>query len=176
MAIFNLKYLEESYKSKYASYLNDDEEDSEDNKDADEKSPKSTDHKHLSKEEIRRVMTIVTGTLEDFKKLKKCCDYIDLSDRNNRDYINDDGVRESPYDKYYNNPGNSFIQLIDGDAYNGYPDFKSKGSDEFDSDVKEFVKSVNEKLESRGIKAKFSIGSEREEDGINFGLRSTKEK
>ena len=44
---------------------------------------------HLSKEEIRRIMTIATSTLMDFPKLKKCCDYVDLNDK---DHINDDGV------------------------------------------------------------------------------------
>ena len=128
---------------------------------------------HLSKEEIRRIMTIATSTLMDFPKLKKCCDYVDLNDK---DHINDDGVRESSFGKYYNSSAKAFIELMNGDIYSGYPDFKDKGSEAYEKDAHAFVKAVNEMLESRHIQAKFSIGSDKEDDAISFGVKSTKEK
>ena len=130
-------------------------------------------HQHLSKEEIRRIMTIATSTLMDFPKLKKCCDYVDLNDK---DHINDDGVRESSFGKYYNSSAKAFIELMNGDIYSGYPDFKDKGSEAYEKDAHAFVKAVNEMLESRHIQAKFSIGSDKEDDSISFGVKSTKEK
>lgn len=198
--------LNEKYVSKYAKYLDDDDDDKnedtddEDNEDDDEeeedeksnsksKNDKSSDSKknqpsnnsseakktpqHLSKEEIRRIMTIATSTLMDFPKLKKCCDYVDLNDK---DHINDDGERESSFGKYYNSSAKAFIELMNGDIYSGYPDFKDKGSEAYEKDAHAFVKAVNETLESRHIQAKFSIGSEKEDDAISFGVKSTKEK
>ena len=128
---------------------------------------------HLSKEEIRRIMTIATSTLMEFPKLKKCCDYIDLNDR---DHINDDGERESSFGKYYSNSAKAFIKLMDGDTYSGYPDFKEHGSDEYEKDARAFVKKMNEILEDRHVKAKFMVGSDREDDAISFGVKSIKEK
>ena len=202
MAIFTKEFiLHEKYVSKYAKYLDDyddkmedkedDDDEEEDEDDDDEKSDsnKSKDTKsssnvrnqsnnnssseekktpqHLSKEEIRRIMTIATSTLMDFPKLKKCCDYVDL---------NDDGVRESSFGKYYNSSAKAFIELMNGDIYSGYPDFKDKGSEAYEKDAHAFVKAVNEMLESRHIQAKFSIGSDKEDDAISFGVKSTKEK
>lgn len=173
----------------------DDEEEDEDDDDEKSDSNKSKDNKsssnvsnqsnnnssseekktpqHLSKEEIRRIMTIATSTLMDFPKLKKCCDYVDLNDK---DHINDDGVRESSFGKYYNSSAKAFIELMNGDIYSGYPDFKDKGSEAYEKDAHAFVKAVNEMLESRHIQAKFSIGSDKEDDAISFGVKSTKEK
>ena len=96
MAIFTKEFiLHEKYVSKYAKYLDnyddkmkdkedddyeadeeDDDDDEEDDDDDDEKSDsnKSKEKKtpqHLSKEEIRRIMTIARSTLMDFPKLKK---------------------------------------------------------------------------------------------------------
>ena len=197
MAIFTKEFiLNEKYVSKYAKYLDDDEDDEdEDEEEEDKKSDskskndKSSDSKknqpsnnsseakktpqHLSKEEIRRIMTIATSTLMDFPKLKKCCDYVDLNDK---DHINDDGERESSFGKYYNSSAKAFIELMNGDIYSGYPDFKDKGSEAYEKDAHAFVKAVNETLESRHIQAKFSIGSEKEDDAISFGVKSTKEK
>ena len=62
------------------------------------------------------------------------------------------------------------------DIYSGYPDFKDKGSEAYKKDAHAFVKAVNEMLESRHIQAKFSIGSDKEDDSISFGVKSTKEK
>ncbi len=202
MAIFTKEFiLHEKYVSKYAKYLDDDDdkmeyEEDDNDEDDDEKSDsdKSKDTKssnnvknqsnnssseekktpqHLSKEEIRRIMTIATSTLMDFPKLKKCCDYVDLNDK---DHINDDGVRESSFGKYYNSSAKAFIELMNGDIYSGYPDFKDKGSEAYEKDAHAFVKAVNEMLESRHIQAKFSIGSDKEDDAISFGVKSTKEK
>lgn len=203
MAIFTKEFiLHEKYVSKYAKYLEDDDDDKmedeedEEEEDDDEKSDsnKSKDTKsssnvknqsnnssseekktpqHLSKEEIRRIMTIATSTLMDFPKLKKCCDYVDLNDK---DHINDDGVRESSFGKYYNSSAKAFIELMNGDIYSGYPDFKDKGSEAYEKDAHAFIKAVNETLESRHIQAKFSIGSDKEDDAISFGVKSTKEK
>ena len=192
------KYLD-NYDDKMKDKEDDDyeEDDEEDDDDDDEKSDsdKSKDNKsssnvrnqsnnnlsseekktpqHLSKEEIRRIMTIATSTLMDFPKLKKCCDYVDLNDK---DHINDDGVRESSFGKYYNSSAKAFIELMNGDIYSGYPDFKDKGSEAYKKDAHAFVKAVNEMLESRHIQAKFSIGSDKEDDAISFGVKSTKEK
>ena len=165
----------------------DDDEKSDSNKSKDNKSSSNVSNKsnnnssseekktpqHLSKEEIRRIMTIATSTLMDFPKLKKCCDYVDLNDK---DHINHDGVRESSFGKYYNSSAKAFIELMNGDIYSGYPDFKDKGSEAYEKDAHAFVKAVNEMLESRHIQAKFSIGSDKEDDSINFGVKSTKEK
>ena len=200
MAIFTKEFiLHEKYVSKYAKYLDnyddkmkdkedddyeegeedddedDDDDDEEDDDDDDEKSDSEEKKtpQHLSKEEIRRIMTIATSTLMDFPKLKKCCDYVDLNDK---DHINDDGVRESSFGKYYNSSAKAFIELMNGDIYSGYPDFKDKGSEAYKKDAHAFVKAVNEMLESRHIQAKFSIGSDKEDDSISFGVKSTKEK
>ena len=202
MSIFNKKFiLNEKYVSKYAQYLDndddkdedndydDDEDDDEEDDDDDKKSSssysksesdknKSKEKKeqateHLTKEEIRRIMTIATSTLMDFPKLKRCCDYVDLNDK---DHINDDGERESSFGKYYNSSAKAFIELMNGDIYSGYPDFKDKGSEAYKKDAHAFVKAVNEMLESRHIQAKFSIGSDKEDDAISFGVKSTKEK
>jgi hypothetical protein len=205
MAIFTKEFiLNEKYVSKYAKYLEDDDDDKnediddEDDEDEEEEDEKSDSHKskndkssdskknqsnnssdekktpqHLSKEEIRRIMTIATSTLMDFPKLKKCCDYVDLNDK---DHINDDGERESSFGKYYHSSAKAFIELMNGDIYSGYPDFKDKGSEAYEKDAHAFVKAVNEALESRHIQAKFSIGSEKEDDAVSFGVKSTKEK
>lgn len=205
MAIFTKEFiLHEKYVSKYAKYLDEDDddkmEDEEDDDDEEEEDDEKSDSnkskntkssnnvknqsnnssseekktpQHLSKEEIRRIMTIATSTLMDFPKLKKCCDYVDLNDK---DHINDDGVRESSFGKYYNSSAKAFIELMNGDIYSGYPDFKDKGSEAYEKDAHAFVKAVNETLESRHIQAKFSIGSDKEDDAISFGVKSTKEK
>ena len=198
MAIFTKEFiLNEKYVSKYAKYLDDEDDEDEDEEEEDDeksdsnksKNNKSSDSKinkssnssseekktpqHLSKEEIRRIMTIATSTPMDFPKLKRCCEYVDLNDK---DHINDDGERESSFGKYYHGTAKSFIELMNGDIHSGYPDFKDKGSEAYEKDAHAFVKAVNETLESRHIQAKFSIGSEKEDDAISFGVRSTKEK
>lgn len=98
MAIFTKEFiLHEKYVFKYAKYLDnyddkmkdkedddyeeDEEDDDEDDDDDDEEDDDDDDEKsdseekktpqHLSKEEIRRIMTIARSTLMDFPKLKK---------------------------------------------------------------------------------------------------------
>lgn len=168
----------------------DDEEDNDDDDedDDDDKKSSSSDSKseydknkskekkeqateHLTKEEIRRIMTIATSTLMDFPKLKRCCDYVDLNDK---DHINDDGERESSFGKYYSSSPKAFIELMNGDTYSGYPDFKDHGSENYEKDAHNYVKKVNEILDDRNIKAKFMVGPDREDDAISFGVKSTK--
>ena len=116
-------------------------------------------------------MTIATSTLMDFPKLKRCCDYVDLNDK---DHINDDGERESSFGKYYSSSPKAFIELMNGDTYSGYPDFKDHGSESYEKDAHKYVKKVNEILDDRNIKAKFMVGPYREDDAISLGVKSPK--
>ena len=76
MAIFDKKYLEEAYNSKYSKYLkNDDDEDEDDDKEEDDS---KSEIQHLSQMELRRISTMIMSKLQDYPKLKKCCDYISL--------------------------------------------------------------------------------------------------
>lgn len=195
------RYLEEAYVSKYAKYLDDDDDDDNEEDDDEEESTskfnskkseaKNTSSKdiekrddkkkevptipsYLSTEELLKIRNIAVIVLHKYPKLKKCCDYIDLKDK---DHINDDGERESELDKYYNS-GNpkSFVKLIDGDVFSGYPNFRSGGNEAYEKDAKAFTKEMNETLEDRGIKAKWCIGPDKEDEAISFGVRSTKTK
>lgn len=170
MSVFNLKYIEENYKSKYYSFKshdNDDDEDEDD--DDDDKSAPKKDYKHLTKQEIGNLVNIIKLSLDKFPKIKKCCDFVDLSDK---EEINDDGERESSFDKYYRSKGTAFIELINGDVYSGYPDFKDGGNEAFDKDSKEFVKYINEEFKKRNRKAKFMVGPDRDDDAISYGVKS----
>ena len=194
------EYLEEAYVSKYAKYLDDDDDDNEEDDDEEESTSKFNSKKseakntsskdiekrddkkkevptipsYLSTEELLKIRNIAVIVLHKYPKLKKCCDYIDLKDK---DHINDDGERESELDKYYNS-GNpkSFVKLIDGDVFSGYPNFRSGGNEAYEKDAKAFTKEMNETLEDRGIKAKWCIGPDKEDEAISFGVRSTKTK
>lgn len=182
MAIFNIRYIEEKYISKYASYLNNDDDDKdEDDKeedtgksdDKDKKKDSSSIPEHLNKFEIESIINIARSILNKFPKLKKCCDYIDLNDKEN---INDEGKRESAYGRYYSSHANAFLELINGDVYSGYPDFKGRDSDEYENDIENFVKEVNKSIEAKNISAKFSVTKNKEDESIGFGIRSTKRK
>ena len=194
------EYLEEAYVSKYAKYLDDDDDDNEEDDDEEESTSKFNSKKsevkntsskdiekrddkkkevptipsYLSTEELLKIRNIAVIVLHKYPKLKKCCDYIDLKDK---DHINDDGERESELDKYYNS-GNpkSFVKLIDGDVFSGYPNFRSGGNEAYEKDAKAFTKEMNETLEDRGIKAKWCTGPYKEDEAISFGVRSTKTK
>ena len=194
------RYLEEAYVSKYAKYLDDDDDDNEEDDDEEESTSKFNSKKsevkntsskdiekrddkkkdvptipsYLSTEELLKIRNIAVIVLHKYPKLKKCCDYIDLKDK---DHINDDGERESELDKYYNS-GNpkSFVKLIDGDVFSGYPNFRSGGNEAYEKDAKAFTKEMNETLEDRGIKAKWCSGPDKEDEAISFGVRSTKTK
>lgn len=196
------RYLEEAYVSKYAKYLDDDDDNNDEDEDEEEESPKSDSKKHnvkksvssddkskekddkkkeipttpsyLSTEELLKIRNVAVIVLHKYPKLKKCCDYIDLKDK---DHINDDGERESELDKYYNS-GNpkSFVKLIDGDVFSGYPNFRSGGNEAYEKDARAFTKEMNETLEAKGIKAKWYVGPDREDEAISFGVRSTKTK
>ena len=195
------RYLEEAYVSKYAKYLDDDDDDDNEEDDDEEESTSKFNSKksavkntaskdiekrddkkkdvptipsYLSTEELLKIRNIAVIVLHKYPKLKKCCDYIDLKDK---DHINDDGERESELDKYYNS-GNpkSFVKLIDGDVFSGYPNFRSGGNEAYEKDAKAFTKEMNETLEDRGIKAKWCTGPDKEDEAISFGVRSTKTK
>lgn len=168
MSLFQ-EYFEESYKYKYSKYLEEDDDD--DEKSKDENTPSKEAEHHLSKMEIRRIVTMVMSKLQEFPKLKKCCDYIDLSDK---DHYNDDGERVSSFDDYYDDKPGAFIKLIDGDVFSGYPNFRNGGNEDYEKDEKSFVKSMNEFISSRNIKAKFMVGKGKEDEAISFGVKSTK--
>ena len=194
------RYLEEAYVSKYAKYLDDDDDDNEEDDDEEESTSKFNSKKsevkntsskdiekrddkkkdvptipsYLSTEELLKIRNIAVIVLHKYPKLKKCCDYIDLKDK---DHINDDGERESELDKYYNSGSpKSFVKLIDGDVFGGYPNFRSGGNEAYEKDAKAFTKEMNETLEDRGIKAKWCTGPDKEDEAISFGVRSTKTK
>lgn len=189
------EYLEEAYKSKYASYLEEDDDDYEDEDDEEEddsksdlsKSKDSSDKKkelekkdtspiptYLSTSELMKIRNIAVIVISKYPKLKKCCDYVDLKDK---DHINDDGKRESELGKYYHSGDRkSFIKLIDGDVFSGYPDFRSGGNEAYEKDSKAFTKEMNEMLEDKGIKAKWCTGPDKDDEAISFGVRSTKTK
>ena len=194
------EYLEEAYVSKYAKYLDDDDDDNEEDDDEEESTSKFNSKKseakntsskdiekrddkkkevptipsYLSTEELLKIRNIAVIVLHKYPKLKKCCDYIDLKDK---DHINDDGERESELDKYYNSGSpKSFVKLIDGDVFSGYPNFRSGGNEAYEKDAKAFTKEMNETLEDRGIKAKWCTGPDKEDEAISFGVRSTKTK
>ena len=183
------EYLEEAYKSKYAKYLEeDDDDDYEDDDDEDKSSDKDKDKKkesetkkeappvptYLSTNELFKIRNIAVIVLSKYPKLKKCCDYIDLKDK---DQINDDGERESELGRYYHSGDpKSFIKLMDGDVFSGYPDFRSGGNEAYEKDAKAFTKEMNETFEDKGIKAKWCTGPNRDDEAISFGVRSTKTK
>lgn len=191
------EYLEEAYKSKYESYLEEDDddeyEDEEDDEDEDDSDSKSSNKKnssdkkkelekkeappiptYLSTSELMKIRNIAVIVLSKYPKLKKCCDYVDLKDK---DHINDDGERESELGKYYHSGDRkSFIKLLDGDVFSGYPDFRSGGNEAYEKDCKAFIKEMNEMLEDKGIKAKWCTGPDKDDEAISFGVRSTKTK
>lgn len=172
MAIFDKKYLEEAYNSKYSKYLKNDDDDDDEDDDKEEDDNKS-EIQHLSQMELRRISTMIMSKLQDYPKLKKCCDYISLSDK---DHINDDGKRASAFDDYYDDEPTAFIKLVDGDVFSGYPDFRNGGNANYEKDEKAFVKDMNEFLKQRNISAKFMVGKDRDDEAISFGVKSTKKK
>lgn len=166
-----------------------DEKDKDDDKDDKKESPKRSSlfaslqkagaqaskpsfYNHLTKEEIRRAVSIVMTELKDFPKLKKCCDFVDLSDK---EEINDDGEHESSFDKYYHSSPYSFIEIINGDTLSGYPDSRND-SEAFENDSRKFVKAVNDEFETKNIHAKFLTNPNRDDDVVSFGIKSTKGK
>lgn len=184
------EYLEEAYKSKYAKYLEEDDDDDyeDDDEDEDKSSDKDKDKKkesetkkeappvptYLSTNELFKIRNIAVIVLSKYPKLKKCCDYVDLKDK---DQINDDGERESELGRYYHSGDpKSFIKLMDGDVFSGYPDFRSGGNEAYEKDAKAFTKEMNETFEDKGIKAKWCTGPNRDDEAISFGVRSTKTK
>lgn len=184
------EYLEEAYKSKYAKYLEEDDDDDyeDDDEDEDKSSTKDKDKKkesetkkeappvptYLSTNELFKIRNIAVIVLSKYPKLKKCCDYVDLKDK---DQINDDGERESELGRYYHSGDpKSFIKLMDGDVFSGYPDFRSGGNEAYEKDAKAFTKEMNETFEDKGIKAKWCTGPNRDDEAISFGVRSTKTK
>ena len=186
-------YLKEAYVSKYAKYFDneDDDDDWDDEEDEKKDTKKGTDNKSsddkstvkeipssptfLNTNEIMRIRNISLIILSKYKKLKKCCDFVALRDK---DHINDDGERESELGKYYNrdDPTKAFLKIIDGDVFSGYPDFRSGGNEEYEKDSKAFCREMNEELEDKNIKAKWCIGPNKDDEAISFGVKSTKTK
>lgn len=198
--IFDLKYLTEAYKSKYASYFDNDDMDDEDEDDYDEdmddeedtktssKDNKSSNNNnkdnkkedgtkkivpkpltHLQSRDLYRITDIAKNAANKFPKLKKCFDYVDISDKCE---IDDEGRRASALDLYKQKSVTAYIKLIEGDVWSGYPDFKDGGSDTFEEDAKAYVKAVNEKLVEFGIMAKFMNAHDNNDEAISFGVKS----
>ena len=195
MAIFNLEYINEAYKSKYASYFdNDDMDDDEDDDEDEDDEKESTSDKvnntksssnnkekkedtkliskpltHISSRDLYRIIEIAKATVNRFPRLKKCFDYVDISDKCEYD---DDGRRVSAIDLYHQKGATSYIKLIEGDVWSGYPDFKDGGSDTYEEDSKAFVKTMNERLSSMGMMVKFASAHDSNDEAISFGVRS----
>lgn len=171
MAIYNLRYIQEAYKSKYAGYFDKDyDDDEEEDDDDDEKEKKSSEprnpSKHVSNSNLKRISLIAKATLSEFPKLKRCCDFINIDDKDDYD---DDGKKASAYDFYMQKKPTSYIQLLDGDIFSGYPN--KDDSDDYEEDKKAFIKRVNEKLENEKINAKFT-SSGGDEDSVSFGVKA----
>lgn len=125
--------------------------------------------KHLNNNEIRRCRDIIKSCINKFPKIKKCCDYIDLYDTEEFD---DDGKRSSVLSRYQTKKGSSYLRLVDGDVYSGYPDFKEEGSEEYRDDINDLKEEVDERFKSLNIPAEFVVKFE--DDSINFGIVSNK--
>lgn len=125
--------------------------------------------KHLSNSEIRRCRDIIKSCINKYPRIKKCCDYIDLYDNEEFD---DEGERSSALDRYKSRKGSSYLRLVEGDVYSGYPDFKEEGSEVFHDDVSDLKEDVNEKFKSLNIPAEFMV--KLDYDAINFGVISKK--
>ena len=125
--------------------------------------------KHLSNSEIRRCRDIIKSCINKYPRIKKCCDYIDLYDNEEFD---DEGERSSALDRYKSRKGSSYLRLVEGDVYSGYPDFKEEGSEVFHDDVSDLKEDVNEKFKSFNIPAEFMV--KLDYDAINFGIISKK--
>ena len=127
---------------------------------------------HLTKDEIRRAISIVMNDLNQFPRLKKCCDFVDLNDR---EEINDDGEHESAFEKYFRSSPYSFIEIINGDSLPGYPNSRND-SEDLESDSRKFVKMVNDSFEAKKINAKLVTNPHKDDDVVSFGIKSTKGK
>lgn len=125
--------------------------------------------KHLSNSEIRRCRDIIKSCINKYPRIKKCCDYIDLYDNEEFD---DEGERSSALDRYKSKKGSSYLRLVEGDVYSGYPDFKEEGSEVFHDDVSDLKEDINEKFKSLNIPAEFMV--KLDYDAINFGVISKK--
>ena len=181
MGIYSLKFIEEAYKSKYAGYFDkekddDDDEDDDDDDDDHKKTSVASNAskpvtKHIDIQTLQKISSLAKSTLEDYKQLKKCCDIVDLT---YKDDFDDEGRKASTWDIYIQKKPNSFVQIIDGDVFSGYPG-KEKETD-YVKDRKAFVKSVNDKIQSMGIKGvKFiSTGSE-DDEAVSFGVKAVAE-
>lgn len=190
MAIFDLRFLNEAYKSKYASYFDNDDMDDDDLDDEDDEEEKKTPSKslttkssnntnndkpkpvqltHIKSGDLYRIIQLVKSTVGKFPRLKKCFDYVDISDKCE---IDDDGRRASALDLYRQKGVGAYIKLVEGDVWAGYPDFKDGGSDTYEEDCKAFVKAMNERIVEMGIMAKFANAHDGNDEAISFGVRS----
>ena len=86
--------------------------------------------------------------------------------------FDDDGKRSSALSRYQSKKGSSYLRLVDGDVYSGYPDFKEEGSEEYRDDINDLKEEVDERFKSLNIPAEFVVKFE--DDSINFGIISKK--
>ena len=156
----NKYILSEASKYSYYSWQDDDE---------DEIDKPAKLIKHLSNTEIRRAKDIIKSTISKYPKIKKCCDYIDLYDTEEFD---DDGNRSSALERYKKRNGSAYFKLVDGDVFSGYPNFRGEGSEDFNDDVEDLKKEINEKFKQLNFPAEFVVKND--DEAINFGVISKK--
>ena len=157
MAIFNEKYV-----SKYA-FINDDD-------DIDNDTP-SKPIKYFNRTEIYRIINIIKKEVSKFPKLAKCCEYVELEEKDDYD---DDARRVSPMDRYFAGGPGKYLKVIEGDVWPGYPDFNSNGSNDYENDRHDLIKSVNKSFKEKNIPAIFTYGSTSSDESISLGIKSIK--
>lgn len=152
MAIFNEKYIQEFLFNKKNKNIN------------------TKQYHHLNKNEIYKTITIAKKEIGKFPKLKKATQWLNL---NKSRYDEDD--EPSLLAEYYKNSGNSSLVVADGDAWDGYSALRSN-TEEFWNDQSNFCDSVNNVLKEENILAKFYPTGNADWDGIEFAIKSLKEK
>lgn len=152
MAIFNEEYIQEFLFNKKNKNVN------------------TKQYHHLNKNEIYRIVAIAKKEIGKFTKLKKATQWLNL---NKSRYDEDD--EPSLLSEYYKNSGGSDLIIADGDAWDGYSALRSN-PDEFWNDQSNFCDSVNNILKEESILAKFYPTGNSDWDGIEFAIKSLKEK
>lgn len=155
--------LDEKYVTKYDAFGDDDEEFDSPNRPVD----------YLTRSEVHSIIGVIKGCVSKYPKLAKCCEFININDNDKYDA---DGNYASAYDLYKDGKANSYFRVIEGDVWDGYPDFNGDGADTFANDKREFIKDVNKEFNTKGIKAFFTSKNEGGSGTISFGLKSLKYK
>lgn len=147
MAIYNLEYINEFlFKKK----------------------PQKEYH-HLNMNEIKQCIQIAKESLKEFPKLKKCCSFINLNEKDDED--------KTPLQYYFESSGSSKLVIIDGDLWDGYPNLRADGVWEiYQEDENKFLKSAQEKIDQKSIKAEIFPTGLADWDGVEFAIKSLKEK